>query len=669
MKQSASGSTLMAVVFLIAVTSLLVAAVFEATTTQARFMKRSVDRVTAIAYADGVLESLFDQWRIAMTDSQHLDATQHTSGLSTSELLTGTPTSPSVSVPPSLPLTLPSSALLPVPPGVSLSAWTVTAANPYLSALASSASRPTPEAGTSSRLRVRIYYLASVKVTFPNGSVTVQRVFTRSGRNIFDNFLYSAQPVTEIQPGAPMYVNGTIYAGGDLYMAQSNLNLQQDVSYTGNKYLNYKGGSATGESSAYWDTRYGNTTPTITSSAWPASDPPHQGSQQKLLDAPTTSFDPHFLDDIISNNSDSDGNPNNDGYHEIIEEVTDPSKPDALQVDSAGTSERLSVNADYRIYVDVNNNVTVYKGAAATALLPTNPEAVAIQAAITTNTAIQDVREGDNVRLVNVDIGAINTAYTGNKIFDTVGSSDGLLLYIKDTSYGTSVSTNGYVVSGNNGNGNGNGNGNKVAKPATVTSSHARGVRLTNGGIIPSIGLSIVSPNAIYIQGDYNTGAAGATTPPSDAAGAYSSSTAPTPTVAPYTRAAAVVAGDSVNILSNAWNDATAALSQSTNTAPPATSTTINTAIVAGNVPTTSSSYSGGIENFPRFHENWGGVYFTIYGSFGLLYDSEQATGTWANALYNPPDRHWYFDSTLQDKNPPGFPVAYSYDRGRWSTP
>jgi len=56
-----------------------------------------------------------------------------------------------------------------------------------------------------------------------------------------------------------------------------------------------------------------------------------------------------------------------------------------------------------------------------------------------------------------------------------------------------------------------------------------------------------------------------------------------------------------------------------------ASSTTVNTAIVAGNVPTTSSSYSGGIENFTRFHEDWGSAYFTIYGALALLFDSEQA--------------------------------------------
>ena len=63
--------------------------------------------------------------------------------------------------------------------------------------------------------------------------MTVQRPFVRAGRNLFDNFLFSTQPVTEIHPGAPMYVNGTIYAGGDLYTGTNNLNFLQDVSYTG----------------------------------------------------------------------------------------------------------------------------------------------------------------------------------------------------------------------------------------------------------------------------------------------------------------------------------------------------------------------------------------------------------------------------------------------------
>ena len=93
-----------------------------------------------------------------------------------------------------------------------------------------------------------------------------------------------------------------------------------------------------------------------------------------------------------------------------------------------------------------------------------------------------------------------------------------------------------------------------------------------------------------------------------------------------------------MNILSNSWNDANSLQGLSSRVA---TSTTVNTAIVAGSVPTTTASYSGGIENFTRFLEDWSSAYFTIYGALAKLSDSEQATQPWANASYNPPNRRW----------------------------
>lgn len=659
MKTSRSGSALIAVVFLIAVISMTLAIVFATTTAEAKFGSRAADRAVAMAYGDGVLESLYDQWRIAMTDAAHMDTNQRTIGLSTDELMSATKASGVTTMPVNLPLTLPTATTLPVPNGVSLTSWSVKAADPYLQPLATSSARPTGETGSSSRQRVRVYYLAEAKVAYPRGgSVVVRRIFTRSGRNLFDNFLYSTQPVTEIHPGAPMYVNGTVYVGGDLYMAHNTLHLQQDVQYTGEKYLNFKGGAQTGETNAYWDSRYGSETPSISSTAWPANNAPHKGAEQKLLDTPESSLDPNFTDDISSNDVNSDGNPNNDGYYEIVKEVSDTTKSDPLKMDTSGTSQRLSENADYRIYVDAAGAVTVYKGNSTTAL--TGTEATTIKAAITTNTSIQDAREGDYVRMVNVDVGAITTGVNAGNIKDSVGNSDGLLLYINDKSAGTSVTTKGYVSSGG------------AASKVSVTSTRSRGVRLINGGSLPSMGLSIASPNPVYIQGDYNTGATSATKPPSDASGAYSGTTDPDYVTPTYNRAPAVVVGDSVNILSNNWSDSTAAVSQAAGAPPTATATTINTAIVAGNVPTTNSnvsggSYSGGVENYPRFHENWTSIPFTVHGSFALLFDSMQAKGVWADALYNPPDRHWYFDSILQSKNPPGFPAAYSYDRGRWT--
>ena len=227
---------------------------------------------------------------------------------------------------------------------------------------------------------------------------------------------------------------------------------------------------------------------------------------------------------------------------------------------------------------------------------------------------------------------------------------DGLLVYVKDTSHGTSVSTS--VVNSSTG------------AATAVTSSRMRGVKLINGAALPTGGLSVVSPNPVYIQGDYNTGTTGGTQPVSNTTTTYTPPVdTPSPVVTGYARQPAAVVGDAVNILSNAWNDANSLLGSSSRNA---TSTTVNTAIVAGNVPTTSSSYSGGIENFTRFHETWSGDYLTIYGSLALLYNSAQATRPWSGASYSPPNRRWYYDTLLQDSNPPGFSVARVYERGTW---
>ncbi len=367
-----SGGILMAVLMIIAVVSILLGAVYTTTTMEMRSMKRSVDRDVAVSYADGVMENIFDQWRIAMISGSN-DSTQRSSGLSNDELALGTATSPSTTVPPGLPLTAPSAARLPLPAGVTLTSWSVKAADPYLTALTSGTARPVPENGTNSRLRIREYYVASVTVAYPRGgSVTLQRTFVRSGHNLFDNFLFSSQPNTEINPGATMNVNGTVYCGGNLFTAHNYLNFLNDVTYTGTWYKDFKGGAAL--PSNEWDSRYGHETPSINSSNWLASDPPHVGAQQKLLDTPTSSLDPNFLDDPNSNDTDSDGNSNNNGYGEIVKEVTNAAQTDPLQVDTNGTSERLSKNADYRIYVDASNNVSIYKAQSTTPLATTGAE-------------------------------------------------------------------------------------------------------------------------------------------------------------------------------------------------------------------------------------------------------------------------------------------------------
>jgi Tfp pilus assembly protein PilX len=629
------GSGLLVVLFTMVLTSFLVAAIFSVTNSHVNIARRTVERATAVNYADGVIESLYDQWRQAMIN---VTTTADRSGGLANSALTAT-------------LKPPTSTELPSPAGVSLSSWSVTAATPLLTPTTDAAGRPTAENGTRSRMRVRIYYVASATVQFRgpagNNRATVQRVFVRAGRNLFDNFYFGTQSNTEFHPGPEMFVNGTVFVGGNLFTAHNSLNLLKDVTFTGTHTLDFR----------KEDSRFGKEKPDIGSGGvgdnWDINNPPRMGEDQKLFDTLTSSLDPNFTDDPSSNDKDSDGNLNNDGFHELIEEqvaVTDPKKADPLQLDPV-TSERLASNADYRIYVDAANTVNIYKGAATTALATSNSEYKAIAGALTTNTALRDVRDGDNVRVVTLDVGKITTAHKSAGVVDSVGGSDGYVFYLVDKSAGTSVATR--VVNSSSG------------LSTAVTSSRSRGVKLVNGGTLPDVGLTVVSPNSVYIKGDYNTGSTSSTQPASNTATSYTPpKDTPNPVVGTYTRPPSAVVGDAVNILSNAWNDANSLLDKSSREAK---STTVNTAIVAGNVPTTSSSYSGGIENFSRFHEDWSDAYFTVYGALALLYNSQQATRPWSAADYTPPQRRWYYDTLLQDNNPPGFRVARVYSRGRWT--
>jgi hypothetical protein len=193
-----------------------------------------------------------------------------------------------------------------------------------------------------------------------------------------------------------------------------------------------------------------------------------------------------------------------------------------------------------------------------------------------------------------------------------------------------------------------------VVDSRTQTSATQAGVRLVNGQELPPRGLTVATPHPLYIKGHYNA--------PSSALGTADTS---------QTRPASVVA-DAVTVLSTAWNDANSGLGLSSRTAA---NTTVNAAFLAGIVPTTSGSYSGGVENFPRFLENWSGRTFTYNGSMVVLFESLYATGPWRGTgstigIYNPPVRNWAFDTNFRDPNkvPPGCPSVRVLIRGRWET-
>ncbi len=180
------------------------------------------------------------------------------------------------------------------------------------------------------------------------------------------------------------------------------------------------------------------------------------------------------------------------------------------------------------------------------------------------------------------------------------------------------------------------------------------GIVLTNGANLPTLGLSVVTPDPLYIVGNYNVCTNG--TPVN--LGTFNTS---------QTRPAAVYS-DAVTILSSNWNPLNSSNSISSRTAA---NDTVNAAMLTGNVPSNGSYYSCGVENFPRFLENWSGYTFTYNGSMVCMFNSQIANAPWpgTGTVYNPPTRNWAFDLNFNNalKQPPLTPHVISVNRGAWT--
>jgi Tfp pilus assembly protein PilX len=201
------------------------------------------------------------------------------------------------------------------------------------------------------------------------------------------------------------------------------------------------------------------------------------------------------------------------------------------------------------------------------------------------------------------------------------------------------------------------------------------GIRIYNGRDLTKAidgetlkGLSIISDQAVYVKGDYNCGTACTT------------ATFDKPENDDQRKPAAVMA-DSINVLSNAWplddswSDPLDLLRQiSTSSSPivkdkgrPATETTINAAFLAGNDAAEKGKIGtgGGLNNYPRFHEDWGNGYtmasselipFNYQGSLVSLSIPRWVNGAFCGSgslgdcnIYNPPKRNWRYDIQFND--------------------
>jgi hypothetical protein len=176
-------------------------------------------------------------------------------------------------------------------------------------------------------------------------------------------------------------------------------------------------------------------------------------------------------------------------------------------------------------------------------------------------------------------------------------------------------------------------------------------------------GFTVASENPVYIQGDYNSSAADPTWA--------------NPAAAEPAHAAAGIIADSVTALSNNWSDLASMNSPSDDTGRPGATTYYRVAVAAGkniNFPSVGLAWQvgdwgtdGGVHNFLRLLENWGGSTLNYKGSLVNLYYSAYATGTDKNGggtVYEPPARNYIFDSLFsQPQNlPPGTPMFRDVD-------
>jgi Tfp pilus assembly protein PilX len=191
-------------------------------------------------------------------------------------------------------------------------------------------------------------------------------------------------------------------------------------------------------------------------------------------------------------------------------------------------------------------------------------------------------------------------------------------------------------------------------------------LRLVDGGLgnLPTRldnglgGFTVASENPVYIRGDYN----------SDVTDPFWAS--PPPAVTPdINHSAAAVIADSVTLLSNGWSDTVSMKNPLARNNRNATTTFYRLAIASGknmNFPQPAGlgqdfGTDGGVHNFLRYIEDWGGATLSYRGSLVSLYYAQYATGVYkcCNLVYSPPNRNYYFDIAFLDpaKLPPGTPM------------
>ena len=191
-------------------------------------------------------------------------------------------------------------------------------------------------------------------------------------------------------------------------------------------------------------------------------------------------------------------------------------------------------------FYDLNADVKVVNGTIAKSGIPLVEGTDIPVGTIRTTTTFYNNREGKTVKMTEIDLRKL----AGYAASDTTAPS-----------FPNRLPSNGLLY----------------ATRTDALSSQQPGIRLVNGQVIErALGLTVVTNDPLYIQGDFNIPVGGKPKKPT-----------------------AVIA-DAMNLLSVNWNDANSTASLSSRVAQP---TTVNAAFIAGIKQTSPGNYNGGLEN------------------------------------------------------------------------
>ncbi|MFO1446643.1 MAG: hypothetical protein U1F61_00590 [Opitutaceae bacterium] len=642
------GSVLIAVILVVVVLSVLLESIMRYSSNTHRNSVRQTRMEKAKLVAESEMEYLFYRWIAEVnngTPSTSVASEMVTDGYCVSNLATDqTPFSSTITD----------------------DGWTVSRNVEFYSIPGTSDGSATGQKPGTTKTGRNYYFTARVKAKkvdpiFGVIEYRAGRRFVRSETSILQYSVFY-QDDLELASGSDMVINGPVSTNGSAYIgAQAGV----DIIITDqlSVFNQFNGAS---------DTTSGTTmrkpgAPGTSTLHAPIFDPnPHDADVPDQVDARASQVEKlsspenfvggvnivKAMTDYPNAYENAAGDPDaNEVYRSIIAPPPKESDGTAIPEDPTVASRRMYNRAGIIVTIGEapDGSVTVNVGN------PSNPTAYNATVASNIDDIIPvaerrkdlyDKREGRSIKTTTLDVGALKTAL---ETLSTLTSAYNGVVYIHDETAGA----------------RGPGDGS--------------GIRLKNAETTPNLsdvsgqpkGFAVVSNNALYVQGDYNT------TEISDDTGTRTNP--------------AALMGDAVTLLSEGWNDDNATGTIDVRRATPAgtsTSMTINSAILTGNTPSSASPpvNSGGVQNLVRLMEDWSGYRISIKGSMGQLFTSKYMNsvfkspsqpigvdpdGTVTNddrVYYVPDERVLDFDQDLARRPPAWTPTTTEFHRGDFFT-